>query len=75
MNAMQIAADQKPTTIGQLKQYLAALEAAWTEEDEEYLGSFDDQALYLDTGNGMAYAVFQYIAEFGLVAWEEDWMP
>ena len=75
MNAMQIAAEGKPTTIGELKQYLAALEAEWTEQDEEFLGAFDDQALYLDTGKGVAYAVFQYVAEFGLVAWERDFLP
>lgn len=75
MNAMQTAQETKPTTIGELKEYLAALEAAWTEQEEEYLGRFDDQALYLDTDGGIAYASFQYVAEFGLVAWERDPVP
>jgi hypothetical protein len=68
MYAMQIAPEGEPTTIGELRQYLVALEAEWSEEGVQYLGEFDDQALYMDTGKGVAYATFQYVAEFGLVA-------
>lgn len=57
-----------PTTIGELKRYLANLEANWTVEDEKYLGKFDDQSLYIDTPRGIAVSYFQFHGEFGLVA-------
>ncbi len=68
MNAMQIADASKPTTIGELKQYLADLEAAWGEQEEQYLGTFDEQTLHMaapDQGVGAGYA--QYHAGFGLM--------
>ena len=68
MNSMQIANENKPKTIGELKKYLADLEASWTDEDKQYLGEFDDQYLYIDTPQGVAYAYFQYHGEFGLIA-------
>jgi len=69
MNAMQIAANQKPTTIGELKEYLDKLETSWSEKDTQYLGKFEDQPLYLAIGGkGVCQAHMQYWAEFGLVA-------
>lgn len=69
MNAMQVADDHKPKTIGELRKYLDKLEAQWTEMDNQYLGKFEDQTLCcLGIGGGVARAYIQYWAEFGLVA-------
>lgn len=67
VNAMQIADTSSPKTIGELQAYLAALEAAWTEEDAVYLGEFKNQPLYLDTPHGLALAEATFNGCFGLV--------
>ena len=67
MNALQIAKASKPTTIGELLAYLQAMEAAWTEQDTQYLGTFENQPLYcLHPEGGIAHAYGTYLAEFGL---------
>ncbi len=68
MNAHQIAANRKPTTIGELKQYLADMEAKWDEQDCMYLGEFDNQTLHVLTDKGVATCNMQYFGEFGLIA-------
>ena len=68
MQAMEIASDSAPTTIGELQQYLADLEAAWSTDDVHYLGEFKDQPTYLCTDKGVGAAKCVYMAEFGLVA-------
>lgn len=71
MNAMQIASNSKPQTIGELIQYLQALKDAWTPEDAQYLGQFEDQPLYLGVDQqGIGRAFMQYHAEFGLIAFD-----
>lgn len=67
LNSMQIAAAHKPRNIGELKALLAAMEAAWDEQDELYLGKFDDQGLYVGTPQGVANAEIVYHAEFGFI--------
>lgn len=69
MNAMQLASRAKPKTLGELRAFLNALEKAWTEQDSQYLGRFEDQPLYLCAeGQGVAHAVYEYHGEFGLIA-------
>ena len=68
LNSMQIAAAHKPKTIGELKAMLSAMEAAWDDQDELYLGKFNDQGLYLETRQGVANADIIYWAGFGFVA-------
>jgi hypothetical protein len=66
---MKTATDSKPQTLGELKAYLAELEAAWSAEDVKYLGEFDNQTLHFavpDTDVDRTY--MQYHAEFSLVA-------
>jgi hypothetical protein len=70
MNAMQIAGNSSPKTIGELQAYLAALEAAWTEEDSVYLGEFKNQPLYLGTPEGLTLAEATCNGCFGLVITE-----
>ena len=68
LNSMQIAAAHKPKTIGELKIMLAAMEAAWDDQDDLYLGKFNDQGLYLETPQGIANADIIYWGGFGFVA-------
>ena len=68
MQAMKIASDSAPTTIGELQEYLAELEAAWSTQDIQFLGRFKDQPTYLATDKGVGAAKCVYMAEFGLVA-------
>ncbi len=68
MNAMQIAGNGKPVTIGELREYLNELDAAWSSEDVRYLGVFNDQPLYFAGVSGVQSAFMTYHAEFGLVA-------
>ena len=68
MNAMNIASKSAPTTIGELQEYLAELEAAWSTQDIQFLGRFKDQPTYLCTDKGVGAAKCVYMAEFGLVA-------
>lgn len=67
MNAMQIAGACSPRTVGELQTYLAALEAAWTEEDSDYLGEFKNQPLYLGTSKGLTLAEATFNGCFGLI--------
>lgn len=71
MSAVIVANNRRPQTMGELLEYLQELKAAWTEEDAQYLGKFEDQALYLETESGVSQAVSGYYAEFGLVIWSE----
>ena len=60
-----------PRTIGELKAYLTELEASWTDMDDQYLGKFDDQQLYVGMqGQGIARAEAQFHGEFGLVLFD-----
>ena len=68
MNAHQIASSRTPKTIGELKQYLADMEAQWNGEDTMYLGEFDNQTLHVATDKGIALCHVQYRGEFGLIA-------
>jgi len=34
-------------TVKELREYLAAVEATWTEQDREYLGEFENQTLWV----------------------------
>lgn len=72
MEAMRIAANEKPVTIGQLREYLNELEQAWSESDRTFLGGLNDQPLYFAGINGVQSASMQYHAEFGLVAMPLD---
>ena len=67
LNAMQIALMSEPKTIGELKAMLAAMEAAWTKQDEMYLGKFNDQGLYVSTPQGVDHATIVYDGGFGFV--------
>ena len=67
MQAMKVASESKPTTIGELQQYLSDLEAAWSAEDIKFLGKFKDQPTYLATDKGVETGKCVYMAEFGLV--------
>jgi hypothetical protein len=60
------------TTIGDLKNYLFELEAAWTDEDTEYLGSFDSQELHISTEDGIAHGYVEYHGEFGLIMFVKE---
>ena len=71
MNAQQIARIDQPTTIGELKKYIADMEAAWTQEDTQYLGEFDNQGLYIDTKKGIDRAYIGYVGEFGFIAFQK----
>lgn len=68
MNAMQLAVSKSPTTVGELLQYLEELKAAWSEDDTEFLGSFESQSLCFATQDGINInAVATYYACYGLV--------
>jgi hypothetical protein len=69
MNAMNIASKSAPTTIGELQEYLADLEASWSAQDIQYLGEFKDQSIYCADERGIGAAKCGYTAEFGLVAY------
>ena len=68
MQAMKIASDSAPTTIGELQQYLNELEAAWSLQDIQYIGEFKEQTLHGTTGMGVCSAKYQLHAEHGLIA-------
>lgn len=72
MNAHQIAAASTPKTIGELKQYLADMEAKWSEQDCMYLGEFNNQTLHVLTDKGVATCNMQYLGEWGLVAFPSE---
>lgn len=56
----------KPTTIGDLKRILEETEKAWTSQDLEYLGKFDDQLLLVwIPRSGYAPAYINHVVEFG----------
>lgn len=66
-NAMQLAATEQPATIGELLDFLNAMQKTWTEMDTQYLGRFEDQPLYIiEYGRGFQLADAKYFAEFGL---------
>jgi hypothetical protein len=58
--------------------FLQELENSWTKQDEEYLGKFEDQGIYVDgfkddgTYGGFAHASFWYCGEFGLMITEDE---
>lgn len=58
--------------IKQLEEYLDNLRSGWSELDEEHLGKFEDQEVFMNTGNGMAYARVSYYDEFGVVIEVDD---
>ena len=68
MQAMKIASESTPATIGELQQYLQEMQEAWSAEDIKFLGRFKDQPTYLCTDKGVGAAKCVYMAEFGLVA-------
>ena len=68
MQAMKVASNSAPTTIGELQNYLQEMQEAWSAEDTNYLGRFKDQPIYLCTDKGVGAAKCSYMAEFGLVA-------
>ena len=37
----------KPLTVKALREFLCNLEESWTEEDEKYMGQFEQQKLYV----------------------------
>lgn len=53
--------------IKQLEEYLDNLRSGWSELDEEYLGKFEDQEVFMITDKGMAHARVSYYDEFGVV--------
>lgn len=65
--AMKIATSSTPATVGELLQYLEELKAAWSEDDTEFLGSFESQTLCIATHDGIAKAIAKYDAFFGVV--------
>ena len=78
MNSMQIANYQKPTTIGattigELRDLLNNLEESWTDMEVQHIGELNDQTLHISLNErGIAPAVFKYCAEFGLVAFSQE---
>lgn len=47
-------------TVGKLRAYLDAKEAKWTEQDEKYLGKFEDLAiLTLPSNKGYTYSTVE----------------
>lgn len=60
----------EPLTVKKLKQYLKEMEDAWTEQDEEFLGKFENQLItcagvgqgYSPAGVSFAYADIMFIA-------------
>jgi hypothetical protein len=54
------------------------LESSWTKQDEEYLGKFEDQSVYVDafkedgTYGGFAHAKLWYCGEFGVMITEDE---
>lgn len=47
-------------TVGKLRAYLTAMEAEWTEQDEKYLGKFEDLAiLTLPSNKGYTYSIIE----------------
>jgi len=65
--AMQLAAASSPSTLGELKEYLNALEAVWSVTDTKYLGAFKDQKIYLAQPDGMFQSKAYYHGGYGLV--------
>ncbi|MAG64634.1 MAG: hypothetical protein CMK74_01990 [Pseudomonadales bacterium] len=68
-NAMQLAQGPKPTTLGQLHDYLDSIRKAWSAQDTKYLGSYESQPLYIlpnEPTPGFQLAEAKYFAEFGL---------
>lgn len=66
---------EHPSTIGELRDYLDALEANWTAEDDQYLGKFRDQALYVvspNTPGTMENAYVSHVAELGVMFFPEQ---
>lgn len=51
-------------TINELRKLLNALEAEWTEMDNQYLGEFGDQKILADTEEGLASV--RAVADFPL---------
>jgi hypothetical protein len=59
---------EMPTTVGELRKMLDDMEANWTEEDDKYLGKFNDQSLYcLHPQEGIDTAYAHFSGEFGLI--------
>lgn len=54
-------------TIGQLKSYLAEMEAEWTDEDTYHLGRFEDQPVYTDSEDGLCQTQVSFTMEMGLL--------
>lgn len=53
--------------IKQLEKYLDSLRSGWSELEEENLGMFEDQEVFMITDKGMAHARVSYCDEFGVV--------
>ena len=58
--------------IKQLEKYLDSLRSGWSELEEENLGNFDDQEVFMITAKGMAHARVRYYGEFGVVVEVDD---
>lgn len=71
MNALEIARQTPPTTIGQLREYLDQLEASWTEQDDMYLGKFNDQPVCQAAyGRGVCNGAVHFDGTLGLIVGE-----
>ena len=65
--AMQLAASRTTSTVGELLEYLKALEAVWSVDDTKYLGEFKDQKIYLAQPDGLVLSYIHYHGGYGLV--------
>lgn len=72
-NAMQVASTSISRTVGELRTMLNKIEAAWTGQDTEFLGNFNDMPLCIIKDDGIhntCVAFFQ--AEHGLLIETEE---
>lgn len=58
-------------TIKQLREFLDEVEKHWNQIDVKYFGALEDQAVMMDTPNGIAHSRFYFDYEFGLVVLPE----
>ena len=64
---MRSVASRTPSTVGELTEYLKALEAIWSADDTRFLGEFKNQKIYLSQPEGLSLSYIHYHGGYGLV--------
>ena len=65
-NAFQVKPPEGALTIGKIRKYLNDMEALWSEEDNKYIGDFENQAIQTLGHSGQGIARAKIIYEGGL---------